>query len=386
MVMTLFALALATVLNGVVLDENAKSIPSAHVYIYTATPKTGVSDVCPSCYVDCGKHTAVDAKGNFKISGLDPTLRFNVLAVADGYEPKFARNVDPAKEPIAIQLRPRSTEDAGRLITGIVVDEKDKPVVGAVVEPRGYRADRGIGYGAIPGLDLVSITNGKGEFALRMPKAGGKLDVLVTARSLAPTIDRMLVPGETKTIHMKTGVTIVGRVEKNGQPVKGVPVALVQQNRASGGYYGTTEIGTDAKGNFTLTNVAPEEAYYLYTPMRRAKAKEIVAPKLIKAGAEGEITEAGTLPIATRRISGSVVVPDGVSIVPGSRLLFILKDVGDLAEVALDREGNFTLEAAPEGEFLIEPRIPGTRLQTMERVPATGDVTNVRLVLRDATR
>jgi hypothetical protein len=384
MVMTLFALAIATVMNGVVLDENAKSIPSAHVYIYTATPKTGVSDVCPSCYIDCGKHTAVDAKGNFKISGLDPTLRFNVLAVADGYEPKFARNVDPAKEPIAIQLRPRSIEDADRLITGIVVDENNKPVVGAVVEPRGYRADRGIGYGAIPGLDLVSITNGKGEFALRMPKAGGKLDVLVTARSLAPTIERMFVPGETKTIHMKTGVTIVGRVEKNGQPVKGVTVALVQQNRASGGYYGITEIGTDAKGNFTLANVAPGEAYYLFTPMRRSR--EVIAPKLIKAGAEDEITEAGTLRVATRRISGSVVVPEGVSIAPGSRLLFVLKDVGDPAEVELDRDGKFNLEAAAEGELLIEPRILGARLHTTERLPATGDVTNVRLVLQNATR
>jgi hypothetical protein len=82
-----------------------------------------------------------------------------------------------------------------------------KPVVGAVVEPSGYRFDRGVGYGDIPGLEKLSITDAKGEFALRIPAPAGKLDVRVTSRSLAPHIERMLAPGEPRTIRLSEGAT-----------------------------------------------------------------------------------------------------------------------------------------------------------------------------------
>jgi hypothetical protein len=125
--------------TGFVVDATAKPVAGAHVYVYTAYPKIGVSTLCPSCYRDCGKHQSVDAKGQFRIGSLDPSLVFTLLAVADGYEPVFVRKIDPVASPITMVMNPRSAADADRLIIGVVVDPDGKPVVGASVEPKGYR-------------------------------------------------------------------------------------------------------------------------------------------------------------------------------------------------------------------------------------------------------
>ncbi|HXH41457.1 MAG TPA: carboxypeptidase-like regulatory domain-containing protein, partial [Thermoanaerobaculia bacterium] len=101
----------ATDLTGIVVDANSLPIAAAHVYVYRAHPKSGVSAVCLSCYRDCGKHVQVDAKGSFVLKNLDPTLLFDVLAVADGYEPAFAKRVDPISGPVSIKLSPRSAAD-----------------------------------------------------------------------------------------------------------------------------------------------------------------------------------------------------------------------------------------------------------------------------------
>jgi len=194
--LTLTAAAASNDLTGVVVDAGTRALPGATVYVYTAFPKVGVSSFCPSCYRDCGKHVSANRAGRFRLKALDPTLRFDLLAVADGYEPSFVRQIDPMGGPVTIKLTPRSSADVDRLITGTVVDPHGKPVVGATVAPNGYRSGRSVGYGNIPGVDKLSFTNAKGEFALRIPAADAKLDVLVTARSLAPHIERMLAPGQ----------------------------------------------------------------------------------------------------------------------------------------------------------------------------------------------
>jgi hypothetical protein len=283
--------AFAADLTGNVVDGSGKPVRGAHVYLYAAFPKLGLSSVCPNCYRDCGKHEAVDRKGAFRVKAVDETLFFDVLAVADGYEPAFARRADPNGAPVRIALERRTAADANRLITGVVLDPKGRPVIGAVVEPNGYRAPRGIGYGNIPGLDKLSITNAKGEFALRMPDADAKLDVRVTARALAPHIDRMLVPGERRTVHLVEGTAITGHIERDGQPVAGARVAFIQRNRPSANYLGRVEIATNDSGFFMMTSLAPNEEYVVFTPGL------VVNPALVRTGADGTSAEAGTMKV-----------------------------------------------------------------------------------------
>src|SRR5688500_7704730 len=91
----LLALALAVPaaaldLAGRVLTRDDKPVPDAHVYVFTALPKTGPNTICPSCYLDCRKSEKVAADGAFTLRGLDGKLKFRLLAVADGYEPAFS--------------------------------------------------------------------------------------------------------------------------------------------------------------------------------------------------------------------------------------------------------------------------------------------------------
>ena len=93
-----FAVERANV-TGKVADADGKPVEHATVLVYSAGVRKGYSIYCPTCWVDCGKHSATDAEGNFRISGLDPELVFDLLVVRDGYSSMFVRKVDPEKGP-----------------------------------------------------------------------------------------------------------------------------------------------------------------------------------------------------------------------------------------------------------------------------------------------
>jgi Tol biopolymer transport system component len=373
-------------LTGIVVDASTKALSGATVYVYTAFPKVGVSAFCPSCYRDCGKHVSVNRAGQFRLKALDPTLRFDLLAVADGYEPSFANHIDPMSGPVTIKLRPRSIADADRLITGTVVDPHGKPVVGATVAPNGYREEHRVTYGNIPGVDPLSFTNAKGAFALRIPAADAKLDVLVTARSLAPHIERMLAPGQSRRIPMIEGSTITGHVMRDGKPLAGARVGFVQSNRASSDFLGRFEIGTNHDGLFVMTNMGPNQTYTVYTPMD-ALSGGVAAPKTVNVGDDKASTDAGTLVAGPgRRIAGKIVVPERASIPPHTQIMVIADGGGDARSVEVQGDGTFSFDGVPKGATELSMRIPGLKLMSSPpdaydvELPTEGDVTDARVV------
>lgn len=359
---TTTAASAATDLAGVVLDASSTPIIGAHVYVYTAKPKFGVSSLCPSCYIDCGKHEPVDEKARFALKALDPTLLFDVLAVAPGYEAAFSRGVDPSCGGITIRLSLRPTGDADRLITGKVLDPDGNAVIGAIVEPSGYRFGDRIGYGNIPGVDKLSITGQKGEFALRIPDSAGKLDVRVIAKSFAPKIERLLEPGQVRRIGMEEGSTIVGRVTRSGRPIEGVRIGFVQRNRASSGYLGRAEIGTNEHGMFVMTNMAPDETYVVYAPMESLQ-DGVVEPIVLTTGTSDQAADVGELQIMPGRcISGAVIVPKGASIPPKTRILVSNGLAGDWRQVEIRQDGSFLINGVPVGPVRLSAHIPGLAL------------------------
>jgi hypothetical protein len=104
---TAFAADRATA-TGKITDASGKPLEHASVLVYEGHVKTGYGIYCPTCWADCGKHTITDAEGTFTIAGLDPDLRFKLLAVKDGFSAAFIDNVDPAKGPAeTASLKPR---------------------------------------------------------------------------------------------------------------------------------------------------------------------------------------------------------------------------------------------------------------------------------------
>jgi len=107
-------------LEGRVITKGGEPVAGAHVLIRTAAVRQGTSPLCPSCYADCKKSGQTDKQGRFRISSLDPELLFNVLVVADGFQPTFAkkrarrgRPPDPRRRRRHDHGRRRSPRDPG---------------------------------------------------------------------------------------------------------------------------------------------------------------------------------------------------------------------------------------------------------------------------------
>src|SRR5438552_2835219 len=177
--------------TGKVTDAAGKPVEHATVLVYEAHVKKGYSVYCPTCWVDCGKHAFTDAEGAFTIAGLNSDLLFKLLVVKDGYSAVFIDKVDPVTGPApAASLKPRaSIEDVLQVVRGRVVNSRGNPVKDAVVEQAGvtFRGPRGIdrSFGPMDWIDLVAVTNEKGDFEIAYSKPAVEITMNVSPRGMA---------------------------------------------------------------------------------------------------------------------------------------------------------------------------------------------------------
>ena len=340
-------------LTGRVVDPSGAPVANASVHVYEAWPRVGVSSVCPSCYRDCGKREATSPAGEFRIAKVDEALVFRLLAVADGYEPAFAPKVDPRNGAVSITLTKRPA-GAENVVRGTVVDPDGKLVVGATVVPQAVREATRTGYGRIPGVDPLSVTNDRGEFALRVP-AGTTLDVRVRARNFAQKIEENLAPGSPRTIRLGMGTTVVGRLVRDGRPVAGAAVGFVQKGRASATFMGAEEIGTDEEGRFVMTALPPGFEYFVY-PKIEGLTPFATEAKLVCTATEGTSIDAGTFALRRgRQIRGRVAG----SLPPDVKIALFREHGADAIEVVPDGEGRFAFDGIPREPVRIAARARG---------------------------
>jgi hypothetical protein len=207
-------------LAGRVVSADDKPLADAHVIIDSAAVRQGTSPLCPSCYADCKKSAVTGADGVFRIPSVDPELLFNVLVVADGFQPTIAKKADPAKEPIKVVLSPLDLEklDPKRVLRGVVLDPAGKPLAGARVTAQQFSTEAFRGFS--PDIfDRAAVTNLRGEFVLTSKSPIHFADVNVEGNGVAPRI----VPGRKPesnphTIKLTAGSTLTGRLIRDGKP------------------------------------------------------------------------------------------------------------------------------------------------------------------------
>lgn len=361
----------ATDLTGRIATRDGKPLARAAVYIYTAAPKVGISPLCPSCYVDCGKFMKTDRQGRFTIPALSDSLKFTVLVTAQGYEPTFAKRVDPQTGPIEITVARRDPKrvDPSRTLRGRVVGPEGRPAIGATVTPVGYQHGDTLRFGGLSGTDPLSVTNDRGEFVIATHAPDLLWFVRVTARDLAPQAFRE-VPTGGRPLRFKLGrgATVTGRVLRDGRPLPGVAVGLAQADRRAEGFLEAQEIGTDEHGRFTFSNVAPEQTYVLCGKMSSLHEQGAVYPESVHVAGEGMV-DAGVLPVhPAHRIRGRVSLSDGQPVPSGTRVMIARSDAYDVLVLQLDPDGRFeavgvppesvTVSAAVRG-YRVSPRNPG---------------------------
>ena len=108
------------------------------------------------------------------------------------------------------------------------------------------------------------MTDAKGEFRLGVPEPGLALYVQVSAKYLARRNFAKLPVGQAHDLTVVAGVTVTGRLTKDGKPLPGAAVGLVQADRNTETFVGEYQAATDVKGVFRIPNVPPEDAFVLY--------------------------------------------------------------------------------------------------------------------------
>ncbi|MGA2869786.1 MAG: M56 family metallopeptidase, partial [Verrucomicrobiota bacterium] len=373
-------------LTGQVLAGNGAPLPvSATVFIATAAPKTGSSTFCPSCYADCAKHATTDAAGNFKITSLDPQLKFQILAVAKGFKPQYVNHVDPANGPKKIKLEPIESTDAlpDRSLRGRVVDSRGAPIAGAVVEMRGIENHDGSGgWGLLPDIDPLAVADENGEFIITAKKPFDMLDIKVTARAFADKLFNKLASGGAQhELTLTEGATLTGRVLSAGKPLAGVSVGISAVDRTSPNYLGHFEVGTDAHGRFVFVNLPPAANFEIYTLMGTMKSSGAVPQQQIHTGRDGETTDTGDLIAApSHRLSGWVVLMDGQPLPAKTRLLISRDAAWDSMQVTPDQDGKFEATGIPPEVISLSARVKGYHVS--ERNLSVDQINPYRLIGR----
>lgn len=349
-------------LSGRVLLNDGSPVTNATVFIYTAGPKVGSAVVCPSCYPDCNKKAKTTATGEFKIPALDPNLIFRLLVVAPGFESKFAGKTDPAKGEKQITLTPLSEEKlkSKSRITGLVMDAEGKALVGATVSPEGVTRDGGTQWGGTDAfVDPLAVTDEHGQFVLFCTNSVAAVHAIAEGRGVAKRWVEMK-PGRDHLVRMAEGATVTGRIERDGQPLKGVQVGLATVDRRCGNFFRCDELATDEKGFFLLPNVPPDREFVLYAKMDSLRGYGAVASRTLNSGKSGETIKLGALSAQKGfRVAGKVVLADREPIPANTRLFLGREQAWDHTEAVLDGEGRFEFTDVPAEGVSLSVRITG---------------------------
>jgi hypothetical protein len=353
----------STLTGSVHSTDSVAAIPNATIVIYSAAPaaKDQQTPPPPNGYPEIGKSTPSDTQGHFIFAGVDPSLNYELLVLADGYRPLMLKKVDPSRGEITARLKPIPKDLQPELqLKGHVVDDDGKPVVGARIEPFGMQDGPNRewgGQGYVIG-DGITYTDPKGNWLLIATKANVQIDIRVTGRGIAPTnFPLQAVGDQVNEMTVGPGATITGRIVKDGKGVPNLPVKLQQKNRGVENYVGGAETVTDADGKFVAHDLKPDDDYYACATMKGLAGIGAMDLNDCRTGEPGTSTDAGDLTVEKGlHVTGQIFCSDGKRVPPGSKVRLERNELNDSIETTIDKDGKFEFKGLPDAlmEFWID--------------------------------
>lgn len=322
--------------------------------------------------------TRTSQAGAFQFLGLTAGGR-DLLALAPGFAPeRLAVPVRGAGEsiPIVLVLRP------GRVATGRVLDESERPVAGARVK---LSRSRPSWWDPLSGEEDLyrAVTGADGRFELPQVPAG-RYDLGVRAAGFAPFRSRGLdIPkGSGATDFgrqvLERGAVVAGRVsDSEGRPVPDaevwvVPYEMRDTDRDWSRYYAAGPAAkTGPRGEFEIPDLAPGETVDL----------DICRPGYLSIAwtvpeAPGESVEAVLQPAV--HISGRVLDPRGAPVADARLVAWISGEQPDdprrarpcfreTGSARTGADGGFLLDALRPGWWTVRASAEGWRRAESER-------------------
>jgi hypothetical protein len=238
----------------------------------------------------------------------------------------------PVKQP---EEEVAQADDSGTnvKVKGKVVGPDGKPVAGAylwpqnsVVRQKEIRTDTNGAFEYVAEKILFEMDNGIHNFHMK-----------VEAENLAPNIFKIDVQGPIDvTLKLGVGVVITGRVVREGQPVTGAQVRLLQHERLSNHFLGVPKAKTDASGHFRIEHSFPDDDLCCSVKLEGAGNRDVALPKNFHSTGEGTTQDLGDFEVRPgHKLAGRFVFADGKAIPPGTRIGAWIENAGgpDAAKV-----------------------------------------------------
>lgn len=355
----------AALLTGNVRDGRNTLLAGATVIVYSANPRKGYSPVCPTCYPDSGKRTTTDVQGNFSISGLDGKLVFDVIVAHEGQTSVWMGRVDPLQGGVQVTMRPLPPAEPGNTVLGRVVDSRGQGVPHAPIAMVGIVF---AGNRRVPGNfpDALAVSNAEGFFELRSLAPGmlttrepvESVILHVMPRGMAPAFHVARLGRTAQELRVAGGATIKGRVLAQGKPVSKAQLLLLPVARVAVENHEPLYIGTDDKGQFTISNVPAGLEWSLDANSDSGMGG--VAARLVTT-TEGETVDLGDVEVRSgHSLAGRIVLSDG-KMIPFNMPVGISSSANGSRHGVLSTDGRFEFKGL-SGPYQLAFALPGYRL------------------------
>jgi hypothetical protein len=203
---------------------------------------------------------------------------------------------------------------APRVASARVLTPDGQPVAGAKIEP--YCKVR------LLGGDLAqwsfgghgheqTTTDNEGEFTYAQPECD-RVGVRVIAAGFARTMLEIPYGARVTDIVLGKGVTVTGRLLKDGQPVPDIEVGIVQVDHNSLKFLEEIVVKSDGDGRFILRDVSPHESYEIHGKRDSLKLLGVTGEIRVTTGEPESNLDAGDLLVEPGiRLTGRLMFANG---------------------------------------------------------------------------
>ncbi|HEY2156025.1 MAG TPA: hypothetical protein VGH33_10380, partial [Isosphaeraceae bacterium] len=160
-------------------------------------------------------------------------------------------------------------------------------------------------------------------------------------------------------LQLGTGVTVTGRLIRDGKPAANVPVGLGQVVGFMDHYLGHLESRTDAEGRFRFEHAYTEDEFTAYAKVGGLPGGGSVVPRKFKTAGDGTSIDLGDMEVrAGRTLAGRIAFADGRAIPPKTKVLGYAAGAGGIIWADVDDRGRFEIRGLPEGEVGLGVKFP----------------------------
>jgi hypothetical protein len=147
------------------------------------------------------------------------------------------------------------------------------------------------------------------------------------------------------------GVTVAGRVVRDGKPVEGASIGLSFADRDdSPSLAGIPAITTDARGSFRFLHVLPDTAFWAYSKVGSIDDQGTIVPESVHTTEDGTTVELGDLQIEKgRTLAGRLVTADSKPVPGGTTFWASIEHTGGSVELRVSDTGQFEWKGLPDG-------------------------------------